>query len=376
MAAFGVLLAGLMLTGCRKAGGPQQGPAPEVAIVTVQPERVSITVELPGRVSAFLVAEVRPQVSGIIQNRLFEEGGDVQAGDLLYQIDPAPYEAALAKAEANLAAIRSRAERYKELVAVKAVSQQDYDDIAAAFKQAEAEVKSARINLAYTSITAPISGRIGKSSVTIGALATAYQPVPFTTIQQLDPVYVDAPQSSANLLRLKEAMASGNLKSDVINQAKVGLLLENGASYPLEGVLKFSDVTVDPSTGSFILRMVFPNPDKTLLPGMFVRAVVQEGVNEQAFLVPQQAVARDPKGNPVTLIVNADDKVEQRNLVVERTIGDKWLVSSGIASGDRVIMEGMQRARPGASVKVVLFDGGRSPDEKAGNASQPAEKTK
>jgi len=379
MAGFGILLTGLALTGCgkfRKAGASQQRPAPEVAVVTLQPERISITAELAGRVSAFLVAEVRPQVNGIIQNRLFEEGGDIKAGDTLYQIDPAPYEAVLARAEANLAATRSRAGRYKELVAVKAVSQQDYDDITAALKQAEAEVKSARINLAYTGITAPISGRIGKSSVTIGALATAYQPVPFTTIQQLDPVYVDAPQSSANLLRLKRNMANGDLKHGGECQAKVRLILEDGTPYPLEGMLKFSDVTVDPSTSSFILRMIFPNPDHILLPGMYVRAVIEEGVNEQALLVPQQGIARDPKGNAIAMLVDGSGKVEQRAVKVERAIGDKWLVTDGLKSGDRVIVEGIQKVRPGASVKVIPFDAGQKDVPGADQKTPTATKSK
>jgi len=220
-----------------------------------------------------------------------------------------------------VASIRLRAGRYKELVAIKAVSQQDYDDIVSALKEAEAgveagkaAVESARLNVAFTSIAAPISGRIGKSSVTIGALATAFQPVPFTTIQQIDQVYVDAPQSSANLLRLKKNLANGNIRNDGPNKAKVRLMLEDGTAYPGEGILQFSDVTVEPSTGSFILRMIFPNPDRVLLPGMFVRAVVQEGVNEQAVLIPQQAVVRDPKGNPMALIVNAEDKVERGRL--------------------------------------------------------------
>ncbi|MDD5678658.1 MAG: efflux RND transporter periplasmic adaptor subunit [Kiritimatiellae bacterium] len=372
IAAFGVLLAGLMLTGCgkfRKAGAPPPRPAPEVAVFTIQPERLKITAELAGRVSAFLIAEVRPQVSGIIQKRLFEEGGDVKAGDLLYQIDPAFYEAvyasaqaSLARVEANLPSIRSRAGRYKELVAIKAVSQQNYDDTTAALKQAEAELgmakaamESARINLAYTGITAPISGRIGKSAVTIGALATAHQAVPFTTIQQLDPVYVDVTQSSANLLRLKRNMASGDLKREGEYQAKVQLILEDGTPYSLEGTLKFSDVTVDPSTGSFILRTVFPNPDHILLPGMYVRAVIEEGMNEQAILVPQQGVARDRKGNATALVVDKDDKVEQRMLKIDRAIGNKWLVDEGLNAGDRVILEGLQKIRPGAAVKVVPF---------------------
>ncbi len=367
--ALGVSLAGLMVTGCKKAGAPPQRPAPEVAVLTIKPERLKITAELAGRVSAFLVAEVRPQVNGIIQKRLFDEGGDVKAGDLLYQIDPAFYEAvyasakaSLARVEANLPSIRSRAERYKELVAIKAVSRQNYDDAMAALKQAEAELgmakaamETARINLAYTGITAPISGRIGKSAVTIGALATAHQAVPFTTIQQLDPVYVDATQSSANLLRLKRNMASGDLKREGEQLTKVRLILEDGTPYPLEGVMKFSDVTVDPSTGSFILRTVFPNPDHILLPGMYVRAVIEEGMNEQAILVPQQGVARDRKGNATALVVDKDNKVEQRMLKIDRAIGNQWLVDEGLNAGDRVILEGLQKIRPGAVVTVVPF---------------------
>lgn len=391
--AFGVLLAGLALTGCgkfRKAGGPQQRPAPEVAVVTVQPERISITAELAGRVSPFLIAEVRPQVSGIIEKRLFEEGGDVKEDDLLYQIDPAFYAAAyagakasLARAEANLPPIRLKAGRYKDLAAIKAVSQQNYDDVAAALKQSEAEleiarasVETARINLAYTGITAPISGRIGKSSVTIGALATAHQAVPFTTIQQLDPVYVDVPQSSANLLRLKRNMASGNLKRAGEFQTRVRLILEDGTPYPLEGTLKFSDVTVDPSTSSFILRMIFPNPDHTLLPGMYVRAIIEEGVNEQALLVPQQGITRDPKGNAIVMVADGSDKVEQRAVKVARAIGDKWLVTDGLKSGDRVIVEGIQQARPGASVKAVPFDAGQKDSPGSGKKVPPAAESK
>lgn len=369
---IGVSVAAVFAAGCGKPagmGGPPQGRAPEVSVWTVVPERVVLSEKLPGRVSASLVAEVRPQVSGIVRKRLFEEGTDVKAGDPLYQIDPSVYEAnyavakaTLARAEANLGAVQARADRYKDLVAVKAVSQQDYDDIAAALKQAGAEVEAgkaaveaARINLAYTSITAPISGRIGRSAVTIGALATAYQGVPFTTIQALDPVYVDAPQSSAKLLQLKKDLASGDLKSDGEGQARVQLTLEDGTVYPHEGVLKFSDVTVDPSTGSSILRMVFPNPDGTLLPGMFVRAAVKEGVNEHAILIPQQAVSRDPRGNPLALIVNAEGKAEPRMLTLDRAIGDRWLVVAGLSEGDRVIMEGLQKARPGTAVTAEPF---------------------
>jgi len=360
------LMAGVLTVGCGKK--EQAKATPEVAVVTLQPERVAITSELPGRTSAFLMAEVHPQVNGIVQQRLFTEGSDVKQGDVLYQIDPRPYQAAydtaaaaLARAEANLPAIRKRAERFKELLAVNAVGQQDYEDAAAAHKQAEAEVQalkagaeSARINLGYTRLTAPISGRIGKSSVTPGALAAAYQGPAFTTIQQLDQVYVDSPQSSAILLGIQRNLATNRIKGSA-DQAKVKLLLEDGTPYPLQGILKFSDVTVDPSTGSQILRMVFPNPRHILLPGMYVRAIVEEGVAEQAILVPQQGVTRDPKGNAIAMVVDGSDKVEQRTLKVDRAIGSKWLVLEGLHAGDRVILEGLQKVRPGVAVKVVPF---------------------
>ncbi len=371
--AAAVLLGVLILAGCGQnstARAPAQAGPPEVAVVEVKPQRVAITTELPGRTSAYLIAEVRPQVSGIIQKRLFKEGSDVKAGEVLYQIDPATYQAAydsaratLARAEANITSIRVRADRYRELVEIKAVSQQECDDAVAALKQAEAEiaagkaaVESARINLGYTRLTAPIAGRIGKSSVTVGALVTAGQGMPLATVQQIDPVYVDVTQSSASLLRLQQSMASGALRRDSANRARVKLILEDGTPYSLEGTLKFQDVTVDPTTGSYILRIVFPNPKRILLPGMFVRAVLEEGVNEQALLVPQQGVSRDPKGNPLALVVGADGKVQQRMLALDRTIGDKWLVSAGLAPGDRVIVEGMQKIRPGAAVKAVPFD--------------------
>ncbi len=393
MGALGVLLVGLLLTGCdkfKKAGGPQQGLVPEVAVVRVQPESLSLNAELSGRVSAFLVAEVRPQVSGIIQNRLFEEGGNVQAGALLYQIDPAFYEAAyagakatLARTEANLPPIRLKAERYKKLLVINAISRQNYDDVSAALKQTEADIdlakaamETARINLAYTGLTAPISGRIGKSSVTIGALAMAYQAVSFTTIQQLDPVYVDVTQSSANLLRLKRRLASGSIKRTVDAQTKARLILEDGTPYALEGVLLFSDVTVDPSTSSFILRIIFPNPDLILLPGMYVRAVIEEGVNEQALLIPQQGVIRDPKGNAMVMVVNDSDKVDQRAVKLDRAVGNRWLVSDGVKAGDRVIVEGVQKVKPGALVKAVPFNaaksgGGGSSAPRVGTSANP-----
>jgi membrane fusion protein (multidrug efflux system) len=340
------------------------GPA-EVGAVTVHTEKVTLTTELPGRTAAFLIAEVRPQVNGIIQQRLFEEGASVQAGSLLYQIDPAPYQAtyeqakaALAVAEANLPPARSRAERLKGLVEIHAVGQQDYDDANAALLRAEAgvvsaraAVESARINLAYTPLKAPISGRIGKSAVTVGALVTAYQPTPLAVIQQLDPIYVDVTQASADLLRLRRNLASGELTST--RQSKVKLLLEDGTPYPREGKLQFRDVTVDPATGSVVLRMIFPNPEATLLPGMFVRAIVEEGVNDKAILAPQQGVTRDPKGNASCLVVGPGGKVEERQIVTERAVGDAWLVTSGLKEGDQVIVEGLQKIRPGAPVKVA-----------------------
>lgn len=386
---FVILCAGLMPGSCNRKQQPPPN-IPEVAVVTIQPERVALTTELPGRTSAYQVAEVRPQVNGIIQKRFFEEGSDVKAGDLLYQIDPAPYQAAydnakaaLARAEANVPPIQLRAERYKELVSIKAVSQQEYDDVTANLKQLEAEVdtwkaavESARINLAYSSIKAPITGRIGKSHVTVGALVTSHQAIPLAVIQQIDPIYVDATQSSANLLRLRQNIAAGRIKQDGPEQTKVRLLLEDGTVYQQEGRLKFSDVTVDPSTGSFILRMVFPNPKHILLPGMYGHALVQEGVAESAILVPQQGVSRDPKGNPIVLIVDAENKVQQRTIsIVERAIGNKWFVTSGLASGDRVIVEGMQKIRPGASVKAVPFDAGQKDGLEAGKTVKPPEKT-
>jgi membrane fusion protein, multidrug efflux system len=390
MMALMVLSSGFSLYGCeRQQQSPPPPPVPEVAVVTVQPQRVELTTELPGRTSAFLVAEIRPQVNGLIQKRLFKEGFDVKAGQVLYQIDPAPFQAALdyakaalSKAEANVPSIRLRMQRYRELLADKAVSQQDCDDAAAALKQAEAEVEygkaaveSARINLGYTRVTAPIAGRIGRSSVTDGALVTAHQTVALATIQQLDPIYVDVPQSTTELLRLRRRLEDGRLNQNGSNQQKVKLILEDQAVYSLEGTLQFREVTVDPTTGSVILRVVFPNPEGVLLPGMFVRTVVKEGTNEQAILIPQQTVSRDPKGNPSVLIVDPEGKVQQRMLTLDRATGDQWLVSSGLASGDRVIVEGMQKARPGASVKVVPVDADRKEGAATGSASQPAAKS-
>ena len=385
----GSVLTGLLiLGGCGQQTKGTQTITPEVAVVTMKPEQVVIKTDLPGRTSAILVAEVRPQVGGIIQKRLFTEGSDVTAGQMLYQIDPAPYQAALdnaraglSRSEANLSAIRLKAERLKELLVDKAVSQQDYDDAAAALKQTQADiqywqatVETARINLKYTLITAPITGRIGRSNVTQGALVAAQQPTALATIQLLDPIYVDVPQSTADLLRLRYEIKEGRLDQTGANQKKVQLILEDGTTYPLSGTLQFRDVTVDPTTGSVILRAIFPNPNGILLPGMFVRAVVKEGVNEQAILIPQQAVSRDPMGNPFTLIVDAEGKVQQRTLTLDRAIGDQWLVSSGIAPGERVIIEGMQKVQPGASVKAVPFEsgGGKNSGERKNVFPPPA----
>jgi len=384
------LLGGLLVVSCDPQQKSPPPPAvPEVATVTVQPQQMVLTTELPGRTSAYLVAEVRPQVNGIIQKRLFTEGSDVKAGQVLYEIDSAHFQAsydnakaALGKAEANLPSIRSRAERYKELLPDKAVSQQEYDDAAAAEKQMQADIEfwkamleTAKINLGYTRVTAPISGRIGRSNVTDGALVTAYQPVALTTIQQLDPIYVDVPQSTAELLRLKQRTERGGLKTNGENQRKVKLILEDRTQYPLEGTLQFRDVTVDPTTGSVMLRIVFPNPKYVLLPGMFVRAVVQEGIAEDAILVSQQAVSRDPKGNPIVLIVDNAGKVQQRMLALDRAIDDQWLVASGLATGDHVIVEGLQKVRAGASVKEVPFDAGQKGAAGAATTTRPAAKS-
>jgi len=430
---LGVFSLLLTVTGCRKHGegtGPPQGE-PEVAVFTVHPERVVITTELPGRPSAFLVAEIRPQVNGLIQKRLFTEGSDVKAGQVLYQIDPAPFEAAMDNAAANLEAARKAADRtqaalnagiagvtiqqatatfartnrkrFEDLFRDKAVSASDRDQAVteanvaeasllaaeaqvesdrkailvaeAGIQQAESLLKTVRINLGYTKITAPISGRIGKSNVTDGALVMAYQPMALSTIQQLDPIYVDVPQSTIELLRLQRRLEDGRLNHDGTNQNKVKLILGDGTPYLSEGTLQFQDVTVDPTTGSVILRIVFPNPQGVLLPGMFVRAVIKEGVKEQAILVPQQGISRNPKGDPVALIVDAEDKVQQRMLTLDRAIGNKWLVSSGLKPGDRVIVEGVQKVRPGASVKVVPFDACRKDGPAAEKTDQPSVNT-
>lgn len=369
----------LLPAACDRQKARQAPPAPEVGTITVKEQGLELFTELPGRTSAYLVAEVRPQVSGIIQKRQFEEGSLVKKGDILYRIDPAPFQAAynsalasLGRSEANLPALRVRADRYRELIDAKAVSKQDVDDTEAAYRQAEADVKywkaavdAARINLGYTKIMAPISGRIGKSNMTEGALVTANQPTPLAVIQQCDPIYLDVPQSTTELLRLKRRVESGSLAQDGKGQKKVRLVLEDGTTYSREGTLQFRDITVEQSTGSVTLRAVFPNPDGILLPGMFVRAVLQEGTTGKAILVPQHAVSRDPKGNPLALVMGADGKVQQRQLAIDRAVGNQWLVTSGIAAGDRVIIEGMQKVRPGAPAKAVPASDTVTPDATA-----------
>ncbi len=365
--------------GCgKRQGAPPPGP-PEVGFVTLATDRAALTTELPGRTAPFLVAEVRPQVSGLLLERRFEEGSEVRAGQVLYQIDPAPYrtavdqaEAALAMAEANLPAAEARADRLRGLVDIRAVGQQDVDEAQAALLRARAGVAASRaaldaakINLAWTPIKAPIAGQTGRSNVTAGALVTAYQPLPLVTIQQLDPIFVDVQQSSVELLRLRRVLARGELTKDGGAAGRVRLILEDGTPYAHEGTFQFQDVTVAPSTGSVTLRLVFPNPDHELLPGMFVRAIIEEGISEDAILAPQQGIVRDPRGNAAALVVGAGGTVEQRPLQLGRAIGDRWLVISGLAAGDRMIVEGQQNVRAGMPVKAVPVQQGTAPGSPA-----------
>lgn len=385
-----VLAVVLALAGCNFFGGSGGGAAPggagkpppaEVSVVTLKEEPVTLTTELPGRTSAFRVAEVRPQVNGILQKRLFVEGADVQAGQQLYQIDPAPYQAVFDQAVANLdhakAALITAGltlDRDKTLVQSHAVSQQDYETATAVFDEAHADIatanaaiEAAKINLDYTKVFSPITGRTGRS-VTEGGLVTANQAQSLVTIQQLDPIYVDISQSTAVLLRLERELAAGQIKSAGANQAQVKLKFEDGTDYGPVGQLQFSEVNVDQSTGSVILRAQFSNPDHQLLPGMFVRAEIDEGVNEKGILVPQQAVTHDIKGDATTLVVTPDNKVELRTLVTTRAIGDKWLVSSGVAAGERVIVEGVQKVQAGAEVHPTEWT---PPAAAASTASAP-----
>ena len=344
-----------LLSGCSKkedaaAAAP---PPPQVGVVTIKPQPYTLVSDLPGRTTAYRVAEVRPQVNGIILKRMFTEGTDVKAGQQLYQIDPAVYEASLNSAKATFDATNSLAGRYKQLINEQAVSRQEYDTAVGNAREAQAAVQTAEINLRYTKVYAPISGRIGRSLVTEGALVSNGQADAMATIQQLDPIYVDVIQSSTEMLRLRRELESGKLQKAGDNAAKVKLTLEDNSQYPVDGKLEFSEVSVDQTTGSVTLRAVFPNPNHTLLPGMFVHARLQAGVNEQAILVPQQGVTRDLKGTPTALVVNQDNKVEQRTLVTGRTSGNDWVVEKGLEAGDRVITEGLQYVKPGSQVKVT-----------------------
>ena len=360
--------AALALVACapKKAAPPPQGP-PTVGVVTLEPQTVELTNELPGRTAAFETADVRPQVGGVILKRLFVEGALVRKGQPLYLIDPAPYRAALDQARAQLTNAqalvvtnKAKADRYGDLVKINAVARQDYDDAVAAYRQSAASVaqqraavEAAQINLGYTHVTAPISGRIGRSAVTVGGLATPGQTTALTTIQNFDPIYVDLTQSAPEVMRLRQDIARGSLGASGEAGVAVHLKLDDGVVYPMDGRLKFTDVTVDQSTGSVTLRAEFPNPRGFLLPGLYVRAVIVEGVDRNAILAPQLGVARNEKGSPTAMVVGPDGKVQQRDIVTSRTIGDQWLVTSGLAAGDRLIVDGLQSVKPNMPVKVV-----------------------
>ena len=372
-----IIISAALLAGCNDQGDTQAHPAePQVTVHVVESAPLAVTTELPGRTTPFRIAEVRPQVSGIVLKRNFTEGSDIEAGQSLYQIDPATYQAdydsakgELAKSEAAAAIAHLTVKRYVPLVGTKYISQQEYDQAIADARQADAAViaakaavESARINLAYTKVTSPISGRIGKSSVTEGALVTNGQATELATVQQLDPIYVDVTQSSSDFMRLRQSVEQGSLHKDN-TRSNVELVMENGQAYPLKGTLQFSDVTVDESTGSITLRAVFPNPQHTLLPGRFVRARIDEGIQPNAILVPQQGVTRTPRGDAMVMIVNDKDQVEARDVIATQAIGDKWLISKGLQPGDKVIVSGLQKARPGEQVKATT-------DAPAANAAQ------
>lgn len=356
----------IALAACGKQAAPPPAGPPEVGVLTIATQPVTLTTELPGRTSAYETSEVRPQVNGLVTARLFREGDRVAQGQALYRIDPQPYlsqaasaRAALARARAAIASSQALQRRYGELVKINAIAKQDYDNAITAAQQAEADVaaqqaalRTAQIDVARTTIRAPISGRIGTSVVTTGALVTAGQATALTTIQRLDPIYVDVPQASADLLKLRKQIADGALSRGG-GAARVRLRLEDGSLYPEEGTLQFTDVTVDPATGTQTIRAVFPNRSGLLLPGMYVRAELVEGTRGQAILVPQRTVSRDEKGNPIVQVVGKDNKIAQRILTAPRTIGDNWLVTSGLKPGDRVIVDGNAMLRPGAAVKPV-----------------------
>ncbi|NLO53345.1 MAG: efflux RND transporter periplasmic adaptor subunit [Gammaproteobacteria bacterium] len=365
-AAFLTLVCALLISACDQPSNEptkKQQAIAKVGIVTLASETYTLTSELPGRTAAYRVAEVRPQVNGIIQKRLFKEGSDVKANQQLYQIDPAIYEANLKSAEASLLAARSLAERYKILVAERAVSRQQYDDAQANRLQAEAALERAKIEQRYTRVLAPIAGRIGRSSISEGALVSTGQAQELAVIQQLDPIYVDVTQSATDLLRLRRELANGLLEKAGDNAAQVTLKLQDDSHYLHAGTLEFSEVSVDAGTGSVTLRAVFPNPDGLLLPGMFVHARLVSGVQNKAILAPQQGITRNPKGEPTAMVLKADNTVETRQLKAERTVGNRWLVTDGLNEGDRLITEGLQFIQPGASVEPYP----------AGNVKAPAE---
>ncbi|AKH62439.1 MULTISPECIES: efflux RND transporter periplasmic adaptor subunit [Photorhabdus] len=383
-----VLSGSLALSGCNDKDSQQVAEnqqAPEVGIVTLKTEPLMVTTELPGRTSAFRIAEVRPQVSGIILKRNYKEGSDVKEGTSLYQIDPATYQAAydsakadLAKAQANAEIARLTVNRYKPLLGTNYVSQQEFDKASAdsaqanaAVQAAKAAVETARINLAYTKVTAPISGRSGKSTITEGALVSVGQPTALTTVQQLDPIYVDVTQSSDDYLRLKNEITRGIVQKEG-SKAKVHLVMEDGKNYSETGYLEFSDITVNETTGSITIRAIFPNPNEKLLPGMFVRAKLEEGIRRDAILVPQQGITRTPRGEATVMVVGKDEKVEPRVITASQAIGDKWLVTSGLKTGDRVIVTGLQKIQPGIPVKAEEVDLDAKP---AANQAEPAKKS-
>lgn len=362
-----ILISAALLAGCDDQGDKHaQAVEPLVTVHVVTAAPLAVTTELPGRTSAFRIAEVRPQVSGIVLKRNFTEGSDVEAGQSLYQIDPATWQAnydsakgELAKSEAAAAIAHLTVKRYAPLVGTKYISQQEYDQAIADARQADAAViaaqaavESARINLAYTKVTSPIGGRIGKSSVTEGALVTDGQAAALATVQQLDPIYVDVTQSSSDFMRLKQSVEQGSLHKDNTGSS-VQLVMENGTAYSLKGTLQFSDVTVDESTGSITLRAIFPNPQHALLPGMFVRARIDEGVQPNAILIPQQGVTRTPRGDATVLVVNKQSQVESHTVIASQAIGDKWLISEGLQPGDQVIVSGIQKVHPGVKVKAT-----------------------
>ena len=361
-----LLVSTLLLSACQESEQAeqqqQQQQTPTVGVVTLKAEHFLLTNDLPGRTAAYRIAEVRPQVNGILEKRLFEEGAEVEEGQQLYQIDDDVYQAALKSAEASSISTRSLAERYGILVKENAVSQQEYDEARAAGLQAQAALDEARINVRYTKVLAPISGRIGRSAVSEGALVTSGQSQQLATIQQLDPIYVDITQSSREMLNLRRDLEAGRLQKAGDNAAAVSLTLEDGSTYSEQGSLEFSEVSVDEGTGSVTLRAGFPNPDRLLLPGMFVHAELVAGAKSDAILAPQQGITRTPRGNATAMVVNDENKVESRDVVTERTVGNRWLISSGLNDGDRLITEGLQYIRAGASVNV----------EPAGNVAEPA----